>query len=116
MTKFIGTPETSEGVSTFAAQMQEKAKTAEDPIEAMVMRVASDMMAVMPKHARTHIEIDLLLRAMPNICISIVETVAATAYQGDMAKTREATALLLRRALAIYEDDTAVRCVHVRSN
>ena len=96
--------------------MDEQAKGVIDPVEAMVMRVASEMMALMPKHASTARDVDTLLRAMPNICISLVETVAATAYQGDAFKTRDATMVLLRTALASYERSRDARRIHVQSN
>ena len=103
MTKHMGIAKTPEGVSTFSEQMAERASATVDPVEAMTMRVASEMMAVLPRHANTAQTIDVLMRAMPNICISLIETVAATAYQGDMEKTRTATLVLLKRALAGYE-------------
>jgi len=114
--KFQGRARTPQQASTFSAQMDEQAKAVTDPIQAMTMRVASEMMAVMPRHASTARDVDTLLRAMPNICISIVETVAATAYQGDMEKARDATMTLLRTALASYERSRDARRIHVQSN
>lgn len=114
--KYEAHADTPETASTFAAQMDEKAKATLDPVNAMTMRVASEMMAVFPRYASTAGDVDTLLRAMPDICISVVETVAATAYQGDMNKTREATLVLLRRALASYETDRSPSRIRVQSN
>lgn len=98
--------------AAFAAQMDDLASRTPDPVEAMTMRVASDMMALLPKHASTAKDVATLMQALPNICNSIVETVAATAYQGDMDKARTATLVILRHALAGYEAGVDRR-VHV---
>lgn len=114
--KFQAEAKTPEAASTFAVQMADKALSTTDPVAAMTMRVASEMMAVLPKHAATASAIHTLMHALPNICISIVETVAATAYQGDMDKTRQATLVLLQRALATYENNRDVERVHVQKS
>lgn len=106
----------SEGATAFAHQMSEMAATTVDPIEAMTMRVASEMMAVLPRHANTRQTVDTLMQAMPSICISLIETVAATAYQGDMVKTREATLVLLQKALSSYDRPGARRIEPVRTS
>lgn len=112
--KYEGRADTPAAVSTFADQMHEASKATADPVEAMTMRVASEMMAVLPRHASTARDVDVLMRALPSICISLVETVAATAYQGDMGKAQEATAILLRRAVAGYDNRADAQRIHLQ--
>lgn len=116
MSTYSGKAETSEAASTFADQMAERAKATVDPVEAMTMRVASAMMAVLPKHASKASEVETLMLAIPSICISIVETVAATAYQNDKTKTEQATLVLLQRAVAGYEQRHGSTRIYVQSN
>ena len=103
-------------VSTFAAQMDDKSQSEPDPVRAMTMRVASDMMTLLPRHASTGGDLTTLMRAMPNICTSLIETVAATAYRGDMVKARRATISILEYALKQYTSDDGERVHVVKAN
>lgn len=87
----------------FAAQMDDIASKTDDPVAAMTMRVASDILALLPKHANYVDSLAILMQALPNILTSIAESVSATAYRGDADQTRHATLVILRHALKSYE-------------
>jgi hypothetical protein len=88
--------------SAFAHQMNEAANRETDPVRAMTMRVASEMMAIFPRHASNGKDIETLIQSLPGICISLIETVCATGYKGDMTKTRIATEKILDACVDAY--------------